>query len=238
LELFESIFAVIAAFFGGNVLVNGHFSPRYLTEQCFDKQFGFEFFEVFGFFAETDEFNRDGGLVADGDDDAAFGGAVEFGQDDAGDVNGFGEHFRLVDGVLAGGGVEDEEDFVGGVFDFSHDDVSDFGEFAHEVVLGVESSGGVDEEDVGGAGDSGVAGVEGDGGGIAALLVFDDLDAGSFGPDGELFDGGGAEGIAGGEDYFFILLAEPGGEFGDAGGFSGAIDAGDHDDGGSGFGEV
>ena len=47
----------------------------------------------------------------DGEDDAAFGGAVEFGEDDAGDAGGFGEEAGLLEAVLAGGSVHDEETF-------------------------------------------------------------------------------------------------------------------------------
>ncbi len=127
---------------------------------------------------------------------------------------------------------------MGGAGDFTGEDVADFGEFAHEVLLGVEAACGVDDEDVGVAGEGSFAGVEGDGAGVGVLLVFDDLDAGALGPDGELLDGGGSEGIAGGEDDFFVLGGEVGGEFGDGGGFAGAVDAGDHDDGGWCGGEV
>jgi hypothetical protein len=41
-----------------------------------------------------------------------------------------------------------------------------------------------------------LARIEGDGGGVAALLALDDLDAEAIGPDLELPDGAGAEGVA------------------------------------------
>ena len=91
-------------------------------EEGFDEIFGVEGFDVFGFFAEADEFDGQIELVADGDDDAALGGAVEFGEEDAGDVDGLEEFLGLADGVLAGGGVEDEEDFVRGAGDAFFDD--------------------------------------------------------------------------------------------------------------------
>src|SRR4051812_13496308 len=63
--------------------------PRFLSfifaEEGFDEADGVEGFDVFGFFAEADEFHRNIQLFADGDDHAAFGGAVELGEDDAGD---------------------------------------------------------------------------------------------------------------------------------------------------------
>ena len=83
-------------------------------------------------------------------------------------LDGLEEFLGLADGVLAGGGVEDEEDFVGGAGDLLVDDAADLGQLAHQVVLGLEAAGGVDDEDVELAGDGGVAGVEGDGGGVGA----------------------------------------------------------------------
>ena len=51
-------------------------------------------------------------FAGDGDDDAALGGAVELGEDDAGDLGGFGEEAGLLQAVLAGGGVHDEQRLV------------------------------------------------------------------------------------------------------------------------------
>ena len=46
----------------------------------------------------------------------------------------------------------------------------------HQVVLGVEPAGGVDDQDVDVAGVGGLHGVEDDGAGVGALLVGDDRD--------------------------------------------------------------
>ena len=51
-------------------------------------------------------------LARDGDHDAALGGAVELGQHDAGDAGGLGELARLLQAVLAGGGVQHQQHFV------------------------------------------------------------------------------------------------------------------------------
>jgi len=171
--------------------------------------------------------------VADGDDDASLGGAVEFGEEDAGDLDGFEKFFSLADGVLAGRGVEDEEDFVRGTGDAFVDDLANFGKLTHEVLLRVQAAGGVDDEDIDVAGEGGIAGVEGDGGGVGAHLMFDDLDVDALGPDGELFDGGGAKGVASGDHDGLALAFEVLAELGDGGGFAGAVDAGDEDDGGT-----
>jgi len=50
------------------------------------------------------------------------------------------------------------------------------------------------------------AGVEGDAGRVAAALVLDNLAAQPLAPDGELLDGGGAEGVAGGHHHLLLLF--------------------------------
>ena len=54
--------------------------------------------------------------------------------------------------------------------------------------------------------------------------------------DAELFDGAGAEGVAGGDEEGEVVLEEEEGEFGEVGGFADAVDADDGDDVGAGFG--
>ncbi len=46
----------------------------------------------------------------------------------------------------------------------------------------------------------------------------------------QLLDGGGAEGVAGGEHHGFALAAEALGELADGGGLAGAVDADEEDD--------
>jgi hypothetical protein len=49
--------------------------------------------------------------------------------------------------------------------------------------------------------------------GIGSFLVFDDFGAGSLGPDHELFDGGGAKGVGGGDQDLFAGSRGFGGQF-------------------------
>ncbi len=58
------------------------------------------------------------------------------------------------------------------------------------------------------AGLGGGAGVVERGGGVAALFGLDDLDVGALGPDFELLDGGGAEGVGGAEQDGAALRGE------------------------------
>ena len=66
--------------------------------------------------AEPDQLHRDAELALHGDHDAALGGAVELGEHDAGDAGGLSEEAGLLEAILAGGGVDDEQGLVGRAF--------------------------------------------------------------------------------------------------------------------------
>jgi len=67
--------------------------------------------------------------------------------------------------------------------------------------------------------------------GVAAGAGFDYLDAGAGGPDFKLLDGGGAVSVGGAEENGAVSGAGPGGQLADSGGFAGAVDAYQEDDG-------
>ena len=66
------------------------------------------------------------------------------------------------------------------------------------------------------------------------MLGFDDLNIGALGPDFELLDGGGAEGVGCAEEdaacWSVFSGGEVGGELAGGGGLAGAVDADHHDD--------
>ena len=68
-------------------------------------------------------------------------------------------------------------------------------------------------------------GVEGEARRVRALLAGDDRCADPLAPDLELLDGGGPEGVAGGEHHRQALLAEFLGKLADGGGLAGAVHA-------------
>ena len=68
---------------------------------------------------------------------------------------------------------------------------------------------------------------------VAARLR-DDVDAVAFPPDGELFTGSGAEGVARSKKYGLSFIGKALGELADCGGFASTIHAAHHDD--EGFG--
>jgi hypothetical protein len=93
--------------------------------------------------ARPDEPDGCAGDLADGEGGAAAGVGVELGQDDAVDLELIVEGLGGVDGVLAGHGIDDEEDLVG------LDAGIDAAEFAHEVIVDVQATGGIEDEDIG-----------------------------------------------------------------------------------------
>src|SRR5579883_2303 len=70
-----------------------------------------------------------------------------------------------------------------------------------------------------------------DGPRIRPLILTDDGNANALAPYFELLDGPGAEGIGGSQHNAVSLAGEPVGQFGNAGGFAGAVDANHQDDG-------
>jgi hypothetical protein len=104
----------------------------------------------------------------------------------------------------------------------------DLFEFLHEVVFVVEAAGGVADEELSTEAFGFFVAVEADGGGVAVLRAFDEGDLEALGPDLELLNGSGAEGVGGGEDDAVALVVKEVGEFGGGSGFAGAVDS-DHE---------
>ena len=148
-----------------------------LVEQGVDEGVRIEGKDVFHFFADAGEDDRQAELGGDGEHDAALGGAVELSENDAGDASGFGEEAGLLQAVLAGGGIHDEQRLMRCAGDQFFGGATHLVELLHQVGLGVEAAGGIDDEDVGSARLSGGAGVVERGGGIATLFGLDDGDA-------------------------------------------------------------
>ena len=139
--------------------------------------------------------------------------------------------FRLGDRVLTRGGIEHQQHLVRRVFNPPGNDIADLGQLAHQIVLRVQSPGGVNDQHIDTPALGSFAGVVRDGRGIGAHFVLDDFHTQAIRPDGELIHGRGAKGIAGADHHFFLpfVFQQPR-ELGDAGGLARAVDAGDEDD--------
>ena len=116
---------------------------------------------------------------------------------------------------------------MGGRIVYAAKDAANLLHLFHEVALGVEPAGCIDDEHVGAAGFGGLHGVEGDGRRVAALVVCNYVGACPLPPILELLDGGGAEGVRGGEEDLLALVTEERGQLRDARGLARAVHA-DH----------
>ena len=94
------------------------------------------------FLAQADKFQRLAGDGADGERRAAAGIAIHFGEDDAGDAELFVELVGGFYGVLPGHGVGHEEDFDG------VQQLFQLLQFGHQVIVDVETAGGIDQQNV------------------------------------------------------------------------------------------
>src|SRR5665647_105160 len=193
---------------------------------------GLEGAQVLELLAHADQLDRDPQRLMDGDDDAALGGAVQFGEHDAADVHRLLELLRLAQAVLAGRRVEYEKGLVGGAGQLLLDHPAHLLQLAHEIDLGVQAAGSVDEHHVGAARAGGGDAVEDDGCGVAALVLLHDPAADPPGPHGKLLHRGGPEGVAGHHERGLPHLLEPPGDLADGGRLSGAVHAHHEDHGG------
>ncbi len=168
-------------------------------EEGIDETFRVEREQVVYFFADSDKADRQAQFARDGYDYASLGGAIQFGEHDAGHARSFGKFASLLETVLSGGGIEDQQNFVGRIGDHARGGAAHFFQFRHQVGLGLQAAGGIDNYVIGLAGFGCGEGIEHDGAGVRAGVLADDLDAGAFAPDFELFNGCGAECIGGAE---------------------------------------
>src|SRR5690606_31811837 len=132
----------------------------------------------------------------DAQDDAALGRAVELGQGDSAHRDRLLEELSLLDGVLPGGRVEDEEDFVDRSLERLLGGAYDLLELLHQVGLRVEPARRVRDDEIGGLVLGLLDRIEDHARGVGALLSFDDVTADASAPDLELDDRCGADGVA------------------------------------------
>ena len=103
---------------------------------------GMEALELVELLAGGGEQDRLAGDRLDRQGGAAAGIAVELGHDHAVELDDLGELLGHVDGVLAGHGIDDEQDVVG------LDRLLDVGQLRHQRLVDVEATAGVDDQHV------------------------------------------------------------------------------------------
>ena len=121
-----------------------------------------------------------------------------------GHADGVVEEARLLQAVLAGRRVDDEQHLVRRAFAPAGDHAAHLGELVHQVRLRVQAAGGVDQHDP----VLGADGVVGDGRRVAAALAADERRVRALGPDLELLLGGGAERVGGADASLAAALAQ------------------------------
>ena len=127
--------------------------------------------------------------------------------------------------VESGGGVQSQDYLVGCLgFQPSQNPVH-LAQFLHQVGLGVQPAGGVDDQDIGATRLAGLIGVKGDCAGVTTGFVpyniYADLPAQDF----QLLGGSGPESVRRAQDDFLSFLCEMMGQLGDAGGLAHSVDA-------------
>ena len=139
------------------------------------------------------------------------------------------ERERLAHRVHAGRGVDDEQHLLRRLGDQPLDDPADLAELGHEVDLGVQAPGGVDEHDVDAPRLGCLDRVEHHGAGIGSGLVRHHVGPGAVRPDAHLVDRRRPVGVGGGDQRGAALLAEAVRELAEGGRLAAAVDP-DHED--------
>ena len=162
--------------------------------------------------------------------DPALGTPVELRERDACHVDGLVEETSLLETVLPGRRVHDEQRLVRSAFEPRGDDAADLRKLLHQVRLRVQSAGGVDDDDVTTTCLARLDSVEGDRCGIRATRRSDEIGSGAIRPDLQLLVGGGPEGVRCGNDDRASMLPQPVSEFADRRRLPGSIHTHDEDD--------
>ena len=186
--------------------------------------------EILNLFADADELNRQAEFAGDGDDDATLGGAVELGENNAGRAGALGELARLLEAVLPGRGVNNQQHLMGRPRHFAAGDAAHLVELGHQVVFGVEPSGGVDDDEIVVALLGGSQRVENDGGRIGAGFLHDDLNPQASRPDFQLLVRCRPKGVGCTKQGAAALLTEVVRKLGDGRRLADSVHADDEDD--------
>src|SRR5579884_2326099 len=166
-------------------------------------------------------------LVRDGQYDTSARGAIQLGEYDARQRHGIAELLGLADGVLAGRGVQNEQDLIRGAAQLALADAANLLQLLHQVAAGMKATGGIGDDVVGLTRARGLDSVVDDGGRIPAFAVLDDLSPGPLRPDVDLIDRRGAKGISRGKDHAIAVLLQTIGQLAKGSGLPYPVDS-DH----------
>src|SRR5690606_37810988 len=121
------------------------------------------------------------------------------------------------------GGVQHQQGCVGGGFVLLAQYAHDFAEFVHQVGFVVQAACGVNDQHVIAFAFGVFISLESDGGGIGIDILGDHGDVQTLPPDFDLFDGGGAECVSGGQNDSVALMLDLITQLADRGGFADTV---------------
>ena len=175
--------------------------------------------------AHADIANRRAELLGQGEDDTTLGRAVELGQHQPGKLHRLVELFGLVDGVLAGAGIEHQQHFMRrGLVQLAHDP-ADLLQLLHQVVFGVQAAGGVGDQHVNTTRFGSLHRIEDHRSRVGAGVLGDYRNVVALPPDLQLLHGSRAEGVASSKHDFLAFELQLLRQLANSGGFADAIDA-------------
>ena len=119
-----------------------------IAEKGLRELLGVENLEIIDFLADTYIFYRNLHLVGDSNDHTSAGCPVKLRDGEAVHIGGCRELARLLEGILSGRSVEDEEYFVWRIrYDPLHHFL-DFRQLVHQANLIMETPGGINDDDI------------------------------------------------------------------------------------------
>ena len=154
----------------------------------------------------------------------ALTGAIELGDDQTRQFHRLVELAGLNHGIHAGGAIEHQQHLMRSPGKFAVHHTMHLLQLLHQVVLGMQSAGRVDEQPARIAGLSRHHRVMGDGGRIGLISTSDDRDFQSAAPQLELLDGRSTKSIASCQEGRFTAFSHALGQLGAGGRLAGAID--------------
>src|SRR5690606_12216688 len=178
--------------------------------------------------ADTDELDGYAQFSGDGEEDAALGRTVELGDDDTRQLHRVVEAPGLLETVLPCDGVEHQPHVLRFPRIGPVDDPLHLLQFLHQVVLGMQAAGRVDEQQVTALADAPLRSVESHRGRVAVVRTRHGRDTETLPPYRQLCAACGPEGVACCEHHLAAVGRVVAAQLGDGGGLADAVDADYH----------
>ena len=165
-----------------------------------------------------------------GGEHPAFGRAVKLGDDQAGQAQSLIKSFDLGQRILTGVAINHQQNFMrrSGICFLHH--TLDFFQFFHQVQLGGQASGGIDQHHIAATRFASGHRVKADRRRVALVLA-DDVYLVAVCPHHQLLFGGGAKCVCCCQQHTGTCIMQMPGQLAYGSGFARAVDTGDHDDG-------